>query len=144
MDLLQKLHQFYIRSVYVHAATSSSPMPRVDFDFESVLCRIPASLQPRTRKWCHPTIFGHVPSSSVDYELLLMSRFLFGHCQIDGRHDPDDKAITALVPTHVRGPSPRNRSVAAPVIGNAALEQSTCPLKNFIYIGGSCFHMVPL
>ena len=37
-----------------------------------------------------PTKFGHVPSSRFDYELLLMSRFFFGHCQIDGRHDPDD------------------------------------------------------
>ena len=50
----------------------------------------PASLQPRTRKWCCPTKFGHVPSSRFDYELLLMSRFFFGDCQIDGRHDPDD------------------------------------------------------
>ena len=39
----------------------------------------------RTRKWCRPTIFGHVPSSSFDYELLLMSRFFFGRCQIDVR-----------------------------------------------------------
>ena len=41
----------------------------------------------------------------------------------------------------VRGPSPRNRSVAALEIWNEALEKM---LGNFLYIGGSCFHLVPL
>ena len=75
-------------------------MPRVDFDFESVsiaaFSSFAATQDEKMMLSDSPTKIGRVPSSRFDYELLLMSRFFFGHCQIDGRHDPDDNIVRRL------------------------------------------------
>ena len=95
-NLFQYALQIHCRhNVLTHKPMYTSLFRHVDdssrFRFRvGIHRRIPVSLQPRTRKWCCPTIFGHVPSSSFDYELLLMSRFFVGHCQIAGRHEPGD------------------------------------------------------
>ena len=74
--------------------------------------------------------------------LLVRERQHLGNWTSEGNWTTKRSQLTSPL-WHQRS-SPQNCSVMAPEIKNEALEKIISPLRKCLYVGRSCFHMVPL